>query len=238
MGKHRFQTFTLSHKESDIWFGLSRECNLQEIKNFAYRKLIVLREIFDKYIEMHPNFFSSQKPVQFDHTAPAIIKNMQEAAKKAETGPMAAIAGAFAQYIGESITNEFHPKELILENGGDDYIVIEKELISSIYAGSSPLSNKIGLKIPATFSPLGICTSAGSFGSSHSLGRADAVVIAAKNTMVADAYATALCNKIQSTADIDKVIKFVEGKPEILASVFIKDDKIAVSGKLEIEILK
>lgn len=237
MGTARFNSFILSYKESDIWCGLSKNCDLDKIKKFALQELQNLRNKLDKYIETHPKFLKSKRPIDFDHSSPAIIKKMISASNYAAIGPMAAVAGAFAQYLGEHIKKEFDPKELILENGGDNYMIIEKPLVTSIFAGESTLSEKIGLKILPEYSPLGVCTSAGTFGSSYSSGKADAVTIAAKNTMLADAFATSLANRIKTKEDIDKVIQSIKDRKEMLSCVIIKADKMAVKGELEIEVL-
>ena len=237
MGPDRFNSFQLIHQESDIWFGLSPEAKLESIKTFASKEIKALREKIDTYINNNPLFSKTLKPIEFDHSAPGIIKKMIIASKKAGTGPMATIAGTFSQYIGERIIRNFDPDELILENGGDNYLVINKPLLASIYAGNSPLSEKVAIKILPEYIPLGICTSAGSFGSSRSFGKADAVTIVSKNTILADAMATSLANKIKNKNDIDKIINQAEQIPEVLSCIIIKDDKLAVNGKLEIELL-
>jgi hypothetical protein len=237
MGADRFNSFQLIHQESDIWFGLSPAAKLESIKKFASKEIKALRKKIDTYINNNPIFPKTLEPIEFDHSAPGIIKKMMFAAKKAGTGPMATIAGTFSEYIGEKIIKHFRPEELILENGGDNYLVINKPILTSIYAGNSPLSDKVALRILPEHSPLGICTSAGSFGASRSFGKADAVVIAAKNTILADAWATSLANKIQNKKDIDKIISQAEKIPEVLSCIIIKDDKLAVNGKLEIELL-
>ncbi len=237
MGEERFNSFVITYKQSDIWCAVSKEAAAEGIEPFAVEEMKKLRHLLDNYIKSRDEFLSSHQPIKFDPAAPAIIKKMLSASQRAGTGPMASVAGAFSQYIGKKISDKFHPRELILENGGDNYIIIEKSLTSSIYAGNSPLSGKIGLKIDPKFAPLGVCTSAGTFGSSKSYGQADAVVIASKNTLLADAYATALANKIKTKQDVEKIASLAEKIDPILACIIIKDDKMAVNGKMEVEIL-
>ena len=237
MGEERFNSFVINYQQSDIWCAVSRKTETEGVDSYALAELKKLRHILDNYIKKRNDFLSSHQPIKYDSAAPAIIKKMLSASQQAGTGPMASVAGAFSEHIGNKISDKFNPKELILENGGDNYIIIEKTLISSIYAGNSPLSEKIGLKIEPEFSPLGVCTSAGTFGSSKSYGQADAVVIASKNTLLADAYATALANKIDTKQDVEKIAELAKNVEQILACIIIKDDKMAVNGKLEVEIL-
>ena len=88
-----------------------------------------------------------------------------------------------------------------------EVITLQNPLIMSIFAGESPLSGMVGLEITAEQTPLGICTSAGTVGPSTSFGKADAVMIACKETALADAFATGLGNLIKKPADVEKVLK-------------------------------
>ena len=88
-------------------------------------------------------------------------------------GPMAAVAGAIAEFVGEELLA--YSPEVIIENGGDIYIKSLKKRVVGIYAGNSPLTGKIGLEIEGKETPIGICTSSGTVGHSLSFGRADAV---------------------------------------------------------------
>ena len=91
MGPDRFNSFQLIHQESDIWFGLSPEAKLESIKTFASKEIKALREKIDTYINNNPLFSKTLKPIEFDHSAPGIIKKMIIASKKTGTGPRAII---------------------------------------------------------------------------------------------------------------------------------------------------
>ena len=120
---------------------------------------------------------------------------------------MSAVAGLFAQTVGEEISKNFSVNEMVIENGGDLYLHVVDEITISVYAGNSPLSQKVGFKLPAKETPIGICTSAGTVGPSLSFGKADAVMVACKNTLVADTFATALGNMVKSEENISTIIK-------------------------------
>jgi ApbE superfamily uncharacterized protein (UPF0280 family) len=133
--------------------------------------------------------------------------------------------------------SNFSVKELVIENGGDIFALLKHKLVLSVFAGNSPLSEKIGLKITPGVSPLGICTSAGTVGPSLSFGKADAVVVVAKDVLVADAFATAFGNKVKSPADVEKVTDEAKNHPEILSLLIICEDRAGVWGEFEIKIL-
>jgi hypothetical protein len=127
---------------------------------------------------------------------------------------------------------------MVIENGGDIFVLLKNELVLSVFAGESPLSERIGLVIPAEKSKLGICTSAGTVGPSLSFGKADAVVVICEDSVLADAFATAFGNKVKSPNDVEKVINQSEKYPEILSMLIICEDKVGVRGDYEIRILK
>ncbi len=234
----RFNGFQLKHLETDLWIGTDTESFKSEMQEVALAAVKELRQNLDDYIKTEPEFAKTLKPFQPNNSAPKEAKEMAFAAAKAGIGPMAAVAGLFAQEAGKAISQNFSVKELVIENGGDIFALLKHELVLSVFAGNSPLSERIGLKIKPDISPLGICTSAGTVGPSLSFGNADAVVVVSKDVLVADAFATAFGNKVKSPADVEKVLNQAEKYPEILALLIICEDKIGIRGEFEIKILK
>jgi ApbE superfamily uncharacterized protein (UPF0280 family) len=150
---------------------------------------------------------------------------------------MAAVAGMFALHVGEKIRRKFHVQELVVENGGDFYIYVKDDLLITIYAGESPLSEKIAVIVPAHETPCGVCTSSGTVGPSLSFGNADAVMVACYSPVLADAWATSLANRVKSPDDIEGVLTFSEHYPEILSLVIICDDKTGIRGNFEVRFI-
>jgi ApbE superfamily uncharacterized protein (UPF0280 family) len=145
---------------------------------------------------------------------------------------MAAVAGAFAQAVGEYLKP--YVRDIIVENGGDIYLHSNYDRLISVFAGKSRFSHKIALRIEAGESPLGICTSSGTVGPSISLGKADAVVIKGINAALADAVATGAANLVQNEGDVTKPIDYVRNIEGITGILAIKNDKLAAWGKIEI----
>ncbi len=235
MGKSRFESFEINYKDSNLWIGIDKHSFDPLIPFFALNKLTEIREILEEYIQKYPEFKTSLKPVTLLPGAPEIALIMAIASKKAGIGPMAAVAGAFSEYIGKTVLNEFKIKEIVVENGGDIWASIENDLLISVYAGNSPFSEKISVEVKAVFSPLGICTSAGKVGPSLSFGNADAVMVACKDASLADALATAIGNKVSQASDIDIQQNNYKKCNEILSLIIVCEDKIGVSGNFKIK---
>ncbi|MGM0622264.1 MAG: UPF0280 family protein [Bacteroidota bacterium] len=234
----RFTGFEMSHQETDLWIGVDPASFKPGMKEAALEQTKFLREKLDNYIQTEPFFKKSLKPFHPTENAPNEAIDMARAAEKAGIGPMATVAGLFAREIGNEIIQNFSVEELVIENGGDIYALLKQDLVLSVFAGDSPLSERIGLEITPEIRPLGICTSAGTVGPSLSYGNADAVVVVAQDVLIADAFATAFGNKVKSAADVEKAINQAEKISEILSLLIICEDKIGIRGEFEIKILK
>ena len=234
----RFKTFPVSYFETDLWIGVKSKSDHPKIKDFALKKVIELRSILENYISINPDFGKTLSPLSVDLKAPLFIQEMMVAAEKANVGPMAAVAGIFSEYIGKELELNFEIDEIIVENGGDIYLNIKEPITISIFAGKSVLSEKVGIKILPEFAPLGVCTSSGTIGHSFSFGKADAVMIVCKNTALADAYATSFCNLIKKEEDIESIINKISKSSDILSAAIILNDKLGITGKFKLEIIK
>jgi uncharacterized protein len=238
MGEGRFVSFTIGYKDSDLWIGIDSKSYNPRIPKFAQEQLVLLRQLLENYIIKQPQFASSFVPLTLLVDAPHIAKVMSAAAFISNTGPMASVAGAFSEFIGKAILSEFLIEEIVVENGGDIYLSLTHDLFLSVYAGDSLLSGKIGVEIPADYTPLGVCTSAGTVGPSKNFGKADAVMVVCSDTAFADAYATAISNKIKNGDDIPVQQKAYSTKPEILSLLMICEGQLGISGQFEIKPVK
>lgn len=234
----RFKGFEVKYLETDLWIGIDPASFKTEIIDLAKAKIKELRDKLDNYILAEPFFKKSLKPFQPSDSAPQEAIEMSAVAQIAGIGPMSTVAGLFAREIGNEITQNFSVNELVIENGGDIFALLKDELVLSVFAGESPLSERIGLVVPPDKEKVGICTSSGTVGPSLSYGKADAVVVICEDALLADALATAFGNKVKSPNDVEKVIKQSEMYSQILSLLIICEDKIGIRGENEIKILK
>lgn len=229
---HDLSYFNIRVKESDLAIGVDQNVLTDSLISLCRRELIRLRSELEYYIEEQPVFKTSFSPVELLPGAPEIARVMAGAALLADVGPMAAVAGAFAQKIGELL--EGYSSEVIVENGGDIYLKSQHPRTVAIFAGESPFSNHIALKVNSGGRPLGICTSSGTVGHSISLGKADAVMIKAASASLADAVASRSGNQVQDETNLMKAIEAAQDIPGVEGVLVIKGDKMAAWGDIEL----
>ncbi|MFA6217432.1 MAG: UPF0280 family protein [Candidatus Omnitrophota bacterium] len=201
-------------------------------KDFVEDKIRLLRRHIEGYIQKDHRFLTSLSPLAVEKTAPLIVRDMGRAALQANVGPMAAVAGAIAKFLGTSLLRKGY-RDVIIENGGDIFLKTTQPRILSIYSGSSVLSQKICLKIKPGIKPMGICTSSGTVGHSLSFGCADSVVIIAADASLADAAATAVGNRVHTQEDLPAAIDFARSLKGISGAVIVFGDRFASWGNIE-----
>ena len=145
---------------------------------------------------------------------------------------MAGVAGAISEYVGNDLLNL--TKNIIIENGGDIFIKTENKLITSVYAGESPLSYNVNFIVKPQDSPLGISSSSATVGPSLSFGKADAVCVISKSATLADAAASAIGNKVKSKKDIKPALDFGIKIKGVTGIIIILESEMGVIGKVEL----
>ncbi len=226
-GNRHLAGYRVCVKETDLW--VQTETRLEaEVREAVMRH----RACIESYIDDLPQFFSAMAPVGFSGPAPGIVRDMLAAARAANVGPMAAVAGAMAGQVGEELLGR--SREVLVENGGDIFVKLGAPFTLAVDAGASPLSYKIGLRLDASVRPLGVCTSSGTIGHSLSFGRADAVCVASDSCALADAAATAIANQVQAPEDIDAAIAFGREIAGVSAIAVIVGDRLGVWGNTAI----
>lgn len=220
-------SFEVTVKETNILFSAERLLEKEAIESIVRH-----RHYLESYIELHPLFQTTLKPYPFTKSMPPIVRTMAEAGIKAGVGPMAAVAGALAEYVCKDLL-KFSP-QIIVENGGDIFIKSEVERTVDIYCEKSQFGSGIGIEIDPRRTPIGICSSSGTTGHSLSFGKADLVTILSSSTALADAFATSVCNRIKSKSDVEGAIAFCQSIPEIKGVLIIIDDYLGAWGDIKI----
>jgi hypothetical protein len=194
--------------------------------------VVTQRAYLEAYIHNHPEFLHSLIPLPSDPLAPPIVRHMLQAGQTAQVGPMAAVAGAVAEQVGRELLPL--TDEVIVENGGDIFLRISRPVTMGIFAGPSPLSLKIGLRITPDSGVNAVCTSSGTVGHSLSFGRADAACVLGNDCALADAVATALGNRVRTAGEIQTAIRWARGIAGILGVLIIVGEKMGAWGAVEV----
>jgi ApbE superfamily uncharacterized protein (UPF0280 family) len=190
----------------------------------------------ENYIDTWPDFAVALTPWPMPGAAPAIVRQMVSAGSKAGVGPMAAVAGAIAQSVGRDLLNL--TPQVVVENGGDIFIKTDEPVTVGIYAGRSPLSFRIGLRVDSNRGCRGVCTSSGTVGHSLSRGKADAVCVVSADCALADAAATSIGNRVRRAQDVPDAVAFGRRIDGVRGLLVIIGDRLGLWGELEVIPLK
>jgi len=219
--------FEVIVKETDLF--VLAETDLQKETTTA---VLNYRHQLEDYIAHDPEFLTALVPYPVSELAPQIVQAMAFSGEQAKVGPMAAVAGAIADFVAIDLADK--PGDLIIENGGDIYIRTKKPRRMLVYAGDSPFSEKLGIEISPEQTPCGVCTSSGTVGHSLSFGKADAITILAKTATLADAVATAVGNLVKEPTDINSGIEFAQRIDGVNGVLIVIQDKLGVWGQIKL----
>ncbi|WP_394340578.1 UPF0280 family protein [Methanocalculus sp. MSAO_Arc2] len=157
----------------------------------AKQAIMDARQVIEMVVSADPFFLSTFDPYDPGFYDP-VIRRMVDAAYEADVGPMAAVAGTIA-WSGVEAMQEAGALFGVVDNGGDIALFSDRTLRIGIYSGTG---SKRAYLIPPVEEICGVCTSSATIGHSISLGSADAVTVFSSHVSGADAWATALCNKL------------------------------------------
>ncbi|MGA2367984.1 MAG: UPF0280 family protein [Dehalococcoidia bacterium] len=220
-------SFTAKVKETDL-FILAQS----ELSGETLFLIDEYRRPLEKYIRSHPLFLHSLEPLSVDEAAPEIVRLMARAGKAARVGPMAAVAGAMAELVGNRLLE--YSQEVIVENGGDIFMKISKRRRIGIFAGDSPFTGKLALEIDPKGTPLGICTSSGTVGPSLSLGSTDATIVLSRSAALADAAATAIGNLVKTVDDIQDALNYGREIKDVTGIVIVMGGRMGAWGDIKL----
>lgn len=220
-------SFQATVKETDLYIHATKQ-----LSGITKELIFQHRRFIERYIELFPEFSTTLVPWYNSIGAPKIIQNMAKASIKAGVGPMAAVAGAIAEEVGNDLLS--YTDEVIVENGGDIFLKTNNPVTIGIFSGKSALSLRIGLQLEPENHPVSVCTSSGTVGHSLSFGKADAVCVISDSCPLADAAATSICNYVKSINEIEEAINYGKTIKGIIGIVVIMRDKIGLWGKIKI----
>ncbi len=186
------------------------------------RTIARLWEELEAYLKGHPTFRMSLEPVEALPGAPAVAVEMANAASRAGVGPMAAVAGAFAEQVARE-----YEGEIAIENGGDAFVRTERERVFEVFAGNPKIPEMRIVLPPGSW---GIATSSGRLGPSLSLGKAWAATVVAESAALSDAWATRLGNEVRPGSDPREALSVIRDADGITGALVIAEESVAIWG--------
>ncbi|HSQ86392.1 MAG TPA: UPF0280 family protein [Desulfobacterales bacterium] len=229
--KDNLVDFRITVKETDLLVQA-----LKPLEDITRELVLENRGYIENYIKRYPEFARTLKPWRVRGPEPKIINEMALAGEKAGVGPMAAVAGAIAEHVGNGLLK--HSDEVVVENGGDVFLRLNNPVTIGIFAGTSPLSLRMGICVDSKERPISVCTSSGTVGHSLSLGQADAVCVVSDSCSLADAAATSIGNRVTSKSHIQSAIDFGKHIEGVRGIVVIIGNDVGIWGDLKVVPLK
>lgn len=225
-------------KETFVWITADEKRYIELAKDEIQRQ----RRELERFGRWHPYFLVTLEQYQLgeaggvgeherERETPEIVRRMIESTEKFGIGPMAAVAGTLAELAVEAMCDAGATYAMV-DNGGDIALLSDREVLVGIYAGASPFSNKIALRLAPSPSLQAVCTSSGTVGHSISFGIADAATVVGTSASLADAAATALGNAVTDTQEIKAAFRAVKHVAGITGALVIHKDMLATWGNL------
>ena len=172
-GTRRWTSFRVKVETSDIY--VRAYGDFSEVMGGLVEEA---RRAVRSQIERQESFLTSFDPVPRMKDAHPVVEAMYRASEAAGVGPMAAVAGAIAEYAGRALLER--SPEVLVENGGDIWLSAREAVTLAVYAGGSRFTGNLGIRMAPESTPAGVCTSSGRVGPSFSFGRADAATVIAR----------------------------------------------------------
>ncbi len=224
----KLSSISLRYKKSNIEIRYSVEnCSKHDLAELYTNKLRDIYEELGTYLKENPAFKDTLEPWA-GNSGSKIITAMIDETHAAGVGPMASVAGAVAD---ELLT--LAPEDctmMIIENGGDLAMLNREGALVTLYTGWFNNFSSVHLKIPP--GRWGIASSSGRYGHSFSYGDADLVTVVAESGAKADAWATAIGNRVKAPSDIESLLD--EELPVQSVSIFY-DEKMYHRGDIELD---
>lgn len=190
--------------------------------------------LLEAYVKYNPSFRLSLTPVRVGQNAPYVARLAAEAAEVAGVGPMAAVPGALAE-IATMCMARIGAQVAVVEDGGEIAAVSSRPISVGVYAGSSPLSGRLGFELEATDTPIGIATSSATVSKAINFGAADAAIAIADSAALADAAAKALCNAVLGDdleGSVQRGLEVADEIDGIRGALIVRGKYLGIKGKV------
>jgi ApbE superfamily uncharacterized protein (UPF0280 family) len=182
-------------------------------------------EQLQAYALRNPEIRTSKRPIDVPDEAPAIVREMVTAARRAGVGPMFSFQGALTDHVGRFLAQEVH--ELTVSCGGDLFIVARKRQKLTVYR--NPSGEAISIVVPPRREGVGVSTTLGR-------GRAavDGLAVVGESCMLADAAAAGVQAILPKPDGFRLALAYLRKVPGVRGGLVVIGDRIGVAGGVEI----
>ena len=140
-GTRRWTSFRVKVETSDIY--VRAYGDFSEVMGGLVEEA---RRAVRSQIERQESFLTSFDPVPRMKDAHPVVEAMYRASEAAGVGPMAAVAGAIAEYAGRALLER--SPEVLVENGGDIWLSAREAVTLAVYAGGSRFTGNLAYGWP------------------------------------------------------------------------------------------
>lgn len=181
-------------------------------------------EQLNAYTLRNPEVRTSKRPIEVPQDAPAIVREMIEAARSAGVGPMYSFQGAVTDYVGRFLSRSLD--ELTVSCGGDYFILSRKRQKLTVHTRTAQPIAVVVQPVP------------GGVGISTTLGRGHAAVdglaVLATSCMLADAAAAGVQAILPKPDGFRLALSYLKRVPGVHGGVILQGERIGMAGGVEI----
>jgi ApbE superfamily uncharacterized protein (UPF0280 family) len=175
-------------------------------------------------------FLTTFEPYDLKDASASLVERMCEASRAAGVGPMATVAGAVAQAAVEAMVAR-GCEHCWVDNGGDIALMLSSPVTVEIFSDPDSETH-YGFEADPADGIRGICSSSGVLGHSISLGGCDVCTVLACSATLADAYATAIGNRVRSAQDLESCFDPFRASDGFIGGLAVSGGDVAICGEV------
>jgi ApbE superfamily uncharacterized protein (UPF0280 family) len=174
-------------------------------------------------------FRTSKHPVEVAENAPALIREMAEAARSAGVGPAYSSQGALTDHVGRFLAQRI--PEVLVANGGDYFVLARKRSRLSVPPVADPDGQTLAVVVRPELGAHGIFTN---MGRPQVQQEADGLVVVASSCMLADSAAAATNIILRRSGSMARALDYLQRVPGVFGAVVLQGRDVGVAGSLEL----
>ena len=189
------------------------------------------REQLESYIREVPAFLGALTPLAVPPRAPLVVRMMAEAGYAAGVGPMAAVAGALAELVGQRL--------LKARRKSSSRMVVTSSAVSRAPLSSRSMrvprrsAGRAEIKVAPALGPIGVCTSSGTRGEVSALA-GPTPPARRPHAALADAAATAIGNVVEGPTTSSRLAGGADDPRAARVPSIVVGERIGAWGDIEL----